>query len=375
MRLANIDEDEGDERELLVVGTGTSLPDRKETTEGRILGFEVSSSARKLKLVFQKVVRGNVFALAQVSRFVAAAINSEVVLYSQQQQGQADDDWPDDDAEGDSRMLGQDEKGDLTERGRWSAAFTAITLSSPQEKLLVVGDALRSLVVLRVNDVAGASKANVLQEMSRDCDPYWTTAAEQIDAGSQTYIGADIAFNLYTSQRLALSDDAQRNRKEAILKNIEAGQTPDEDDVLQHSDGWSRIMERRGAYHYGDLVNKFRRASLVGSASSRRDAPTTLTRGSSLSRLPAPLVSLRAWAKGRATLRRRSSGTSMTLSSPLAVSLPKSEFLPVTIRARCRLLIPRILLDSAAGECLGQTIGSAPAPASSMAISLRVSPP
>lgn len=269
MRLANIDEDEGDERELLVVGTGTSLPDRKETTEGRILGFEVSSSTRKLKLVFQKVVRGNVFALAQVSRFVAAAINSEVVLYSQQQAGQADDDWQDDDAEGDSRMLGQDEKGDLTERGRWSAAFTAITLSSPQEKLLVVGDALRSLVVLRVNDVAGASKANVLQEMSRDCDPYWTTAAEQIDAGSQTYIGADIAFNLYTSQRLALSDDAQRNRKEAILRNIEAGQTPDEDDVLQHSDGWSRIMERRGAYHYGDLVNKFRRASLVGSASSR----------------------------------------------------------------------------------------------------------
>lgn len=102
---------------------------------------------------------------------------------------------------------------------------------------------MRSVVLLKVERETG-----VIRELARDSDPYWTTAAEQIEDGIQTFIGADIAFNLFTTQRAVLSGKAR-------------GVPADEEelDISPSGQRLSHVMNRQGAYHYGDMINKFRR--------------------------------------------------------------------------------------------------------------------
>lgn len=236
---------------LLIVGTGIAMPDHSETTEGRLLGYYVSRTTRKLEPAFEVGVNGNVFAVTQVSgldkgtTIVAAAVNAEVVTFAVAPEEEDEEDAHMRDAADDAPAL------DARQVGQWGCAFTACTLSSTPAARLVVGDALRSIVVLDVASLP--TLRGHLSEVARDCDPYWTTAAELLDAGSHTYVGADIAFNLYTTQRarktpLEIRAAARGKEKQGSKE----GETAEEHE-------WSHVMERRGTFHYGDLINKMRR--------------------------------------------------------------------------------------------------------------------
>jgi DNA damage-binding protein 1 len=235
----------------VVVGTGRSENDQSETTEGRVVGFEVrpdptdSSRSRILHQAFAIEGGGNVYAVARVGDRVAAAINSDVIVY---------------DCSGTA----------LKKVSEWGCAFIACTLSNPDPlgTRLVVGDAMRSMSVLRVESNGR------ITELARDGDPYWTTAADMLDEDSQLYIGSDISFNVYTSQRALLTAKAKKRLRELRQAMLERGTAAGEADTSakrpseqKEDEKWSHVMRRAGVWHYGDMINKFRRGEL--SVSSR----------------------------------------------------------------------------------------------------------
>lgn len=181
---------------LIVVGTGFIDPERIETLAGRLLGF----SADTLAPAFALDVPGNVYAVQHAAGHIAAAIDAQVHTYE---------------------LSGSEPR--LCDR--WGCAFIASSLvpGAPDEHgaQLVVGDAMRSLTVLRVD--AGGQ----ITELARDSDPYWTTAAAAYGK-AHTYIGADIAMNVFLSRRMRAKDGEP-----------------------------SHMMRRDAGFHYGDIINKF----------------------------------------------------------------------------------------------------------------------
>jgi hypothetical protein len=226
---------------IIVVGTGFAMPDRSETTEGRLLGYRVARTAggqSKLEQVFGQQVRGNVFAVESCAGVLVAAVNAEVLTFAV------------------DKSKDEESAFSLRQVGQWGCAFTAATLSAPDasNSRIVVGDALRSLVVLRVESTP--TMRGALVEVARDCDPYWTTAGEILDDEKQTFIGADIAFNVYTVQRSKRSPEERARVQRLRDRAREQGREVREDGGEQE---WSHVMERGAAWHYGDLINRFRR--------------------------------------------------------------------------------------------------------------------
>lgn len=260
--------------EHLIVGTGFVKPDETETTDGRILGYTLDtvqqhSSVVSPKLVFERHVNGNVYAAASAGGKLLCAVNSEVISFGYSDSAPANEDAMEEDDQTDHEKT-------FTALSRWGCAFIACTLSPVAEdsNRVVVGDALRSLCVLEVDPSRGQ-----ITEIARDCDPFWTSAAACLDAPSQTFIGADISFNLYTSQRASLSPETRRRiereqerRKERAQKgDSKAHVTSSNDPPLPPADEpWSHVMERRGAWHYGDLINRIREGCLVPKTAAAR---------------------------------------------------------------------------------------------------------
>lgn len=251
-----------DGREHLVVGTGFVKADETETTDGRVLGFllEDSSDGKATRQVFERHVNGNVYAVAGAAGKLVCAVNSEVISFGYRDAGPSSADDMDED-EGHARAL--------VPLSKWGCAFVACTLSSSvaQPNRVVVGDALRSLCVLEVEGQRGK-----ISEIARDCDPFWTTACCTLDNASQTYIGADISFNVYTSQRAKLSAETRRRMQRDEERRKDRAERGDETAAVASSNNpplppadedWSHVMERRGAWHYGDLINRLREATLV----------------------------------------------------------------------------------------------------------------
>ncbi len=238
----------------IVVGTGFINDDESETTRGRVMVFEVVSA--KIRGVTQRTLKcknyfdlsGNVYAVAGVRDRIVAAVNSDVIFinpfFYDAEKDTDEEDYP-----------------------RWGCAFIACTLSvpDPTSGRVVVGDAMRSIAVLRLE---GNGK---ITEMARDCDPYWTTATEMLDEPSQRYIGSDISFNLYISQRSELSSKAKKRLREIRDGRLtRAGGGEEEGSAAtsawakseaeqKEDETWSHVMHRAGVWHYGDLINKFRR--------------------------------------------------------------------------------------------------------------------
>ena len=179
---------------VLVVGTGFPDPDRIETPAGRLIGFDDA-----LNVVFALDVHGNVYAVQQASGFVAAATDSQVQTFAV-------------------------ESGSLRMCDRWGCAFIASCLVAGAEDgqgtQLVVGDAMRSLTVLRV-DAYGQ-----IEELSRENDPYWTTAV--CPYSDTEFVGSDIAMNIFFARRMHTKDG-----------------------------NWSHSMRRTAGFHYGDMINRF----------------------------------------------------------------------------------------------------------------------
>lgn len=296
-----------DDQEYIVVGTGFVKPDETETTDGRVLGFTLDrgsgGKASVLRKGFEHNVNGNVYALASAAGKLVVAVNSEVVTFG------FIDPAPDNEED--------DYAQEYTERlfrplSKWGCAFVACTLSPirDQPDRIVVGDGLRSLCLLQVDAGSSASSTGKskrratgrLTEVARDCDPFWTTAASSLDSASQTFIGADISFNLFTSQRAKLSAETKRRIEREAEKRRERAERGDSSARLASSNqaplpnlvdeegDWSHVMERRGGWHYGDMINRFREGALVvpaaASSSSSAGDPASDEGGAAL---PAPI--------------------------------------------------------------------------------------
>ncbi|WFC95195.1 hypothetical protein MBRA1_001842 [Malassezia brasiliensis] len=187
-------------RTLVLVGTGFMRADEEETGAGRLLGLEAAPDAA-LVPVFALDVPGNVYGVAFAAGHLVAAINAQVHTYAFDAAASA-----------------------IALVSRWGCAFVASSLAlAPDDRTIVVGDAMRSLTVLAVSDTGA------LTELARDLDPYWTTAVAAYDTARQQYLGADIAMNLFVTAR-----------------------------VPTHVQGeWGHVMRRTAAFHYGDMINRF----------------------------------------------------------------------------------------------------------------------
>lgn len=249
--------------QFLVVGTGYTLPDRSETTSGRLIVFQILPSSRKLVLVSSRNVEGNVYDVKVLSGDrLAAAINAKVLTYDIENDNDGGD--SDDLEMASAKSATADDQKKVRENATmlqllqvsdWACAFTATTLSLLPPHRLIVGDALRSVVVLAVEEVTGK-----LHELARDCDPYWTVACEAVDEENEVYIGSDIAFNLWTCRRLKWSHSARDRLEQSRQLDRDAGRGAGGLDLIDTT--WSHIMQRDAAFHYGDLVNKMRRGAL-----------------------------------------------------------------------------------------------------------------
>lgn len=284
--------------ERIVVGTGFVNPYEAETTAGRVLLFALDQSASKgsdessyrLSLRASEQVGGNTFAVAEVANKLLACVNSEVLSFALPD---SSSDATMDEADDVAAMSSSSAAGPaalLTLKSRWGCAFIACTLSpsASEPHRVVVGDALRALCVLQVDPASGA-----LAEIARDCDPFWTTATCALDSSTQTFIGADISFNIFTCQRGTLSAKTRarieneaktrREKAEQAKSSGSAGDAPSSNNVplppIEEGGRWSHVMERRGAWHYGDLVNRFREGSLCSRAAPGPSASTTATEG------------------------------------------------------------------------------------------------
>jgi DNA damage-binding protein 1 len=234
---------------VLLVGTGYQFPDRSETLSGRILLFSITKRTRKLKLMSSINVSGNTFAVGGVGNYVIACVNAKVISFEVVRE-----------EENEEGRKGKVAALSLLQVSEWACAFSAITLRIVgASSKLVIGDALRSIVLLRVKLESGQ-----LEELARDCDPYWTIAAEVLDEEKEVYLGCDIAFNLWTCTRLKWTASAKKQIEKSKMRNLETGMLPTGGgEETEEDPTWSHIMQRDGAYHYGDLVNTVKRGALT----------------------------------------------------------------------------------------------------------------
>ncbi|SPO25464.1 related to UV-damaged DNA-binding protein [Ustilago trichophora] len=256
--------------EMLVVGTGFVSADAQETTSGRLIGYDVSplvslpssrtksSSSdhisRRLKTLFSHPENGNVYSLQPIRHRLAAAVNSEVKLYS------IVDPRPHETIPAPRISVRQ--------RGSWASSFIACNLAAvvssvedgKEEDRVIVGDALRSMNVLKVDGISGR-----LSEIARDCEPFWTSAVESLE--EEVYVGADVGFNLFTSHRVPLGEEVKarlrRGRERESERSIRAS-----DSARGKEQEYAHVMERKAVWHYGDMINKFARTSLVPTTDS-----------------------------------------------------------------------------------------------------------
>ncbi len=210
-----------------------------ETTQGRLVGFDVSSGSSRtkeergrLRKLFEHDEKGNVYSVQSINNRLAAAVNSEVKIYSVVDPRPSDLPAP---------------RIKVRQRGSWASSFIACSLSVIEPDRIVVGDALRSMMnVLHVHPYTAR-----LTEIARDCDPFWSTATELLDDESQTYIGADISFNLYTTQRVPLSDEvkarirrAREHEMERSVHSTDPRTTRDPEEV----DRYAHVMQRNAVW-------------------------------------------------------------------------------------------------------------------------------
>ncbi|CAD6897317.1 unnamed protein product [Tilletia controversa] len=244
-------------RTFFVVGTGWDNPMESETLSGRIIGLELvpsrwKSGDRELSTAFSQKVRGGVNAVVGAQGFLVAAINSQVVSYQTRPSSSAE------------RELS------LQRRGAWACAFFATTLVAPAADpgRLLVGDAMRSLVVLKLDEGNGK-----VSELARECDPSWTSAVEELSSKAQSFVGADLSFNLFVSARTVVTPAIRARQQEAAgragatdlegnAREAVAGERSSNTEPRAEGD-FTHVIKRRGHFHLGDMVNRFRKGALL----------------------------------------------------------------------------------------------------------------
>ncbi|KZT28894.1 hypothetical protein NEOLEDRAFT_1239376 [Neolentinus lepideus HHB14362 ss-1] len=201
------------------VGT-VNLRDEKEPTSGRLLllcsdvGSERVASNRSLYLAAASQIKGCISALAKTGDMIAAAVNSAVVLY----------------------RLEPSTTGILTHDleyvNEWNHDYVLSSIV-PGLNGLVISDAISSVSILDVKD-------SKLQRRAKDYSPLWPVAIQAMD--DKSVIAANVDCNLYTFS-------------------------------LQREQQGRMVLQKDGAFHLGDLVNKFIPGSLSSSTESSGEIP------------------------------------------------------------------------------------------------------
>ncbi|DAZ92907.1 TPA: LOW QUALITY PROTEIN: hypothetical protein N0F65_013069, partial [Lagenidium giganteum] len=192
-----------------VVGTAYVHDEEWEPHQGRILVFSISGihGERKLQLVTEREVKGSVFCLNAFNGKVLAGVNSKVQLYK----------WSE---------STESEKELISECGHHG--HTIVVHMDSRGDFIIVGDLMKSVSLLSYKQLDGS-----IEEIAKDLNSNWMTAVGIID--TDTYIGSESDFNLFTVQRNSgAASDEERGRLETV-----------------------------GEYHVGEYINRFRFGSLV----------------------------------------------------------------------------------------------------------------
>ncbi|KPV73328.1 uncharacterized protein RHOBADRAFT_55089 [Rhodotorula graminis WP1] len=210
---------------LFLVGTTRAPPSPdSEPTEGRLLVLRttVDGDGAALEQVSETAIGGCPYAVVPLAGtgagsaqgYVATAVNSQVGVWA----------------------LGAD--GSLSLSATWGGAFVAYTLAAGDEPgTLVVGDALRSVTLLRYTAPTGAPMQGRLDEVARDYRSRYMLGVAPLGAGSGEVLGAETDLNLFT---LGRDEGAER----------------------QGRVGDAGVLEARGQWHLGEMVSRFRPGSL-----------------------------------------------------------------------------------------------------------------
>ncbi|GAA5820215.1 hypothetical protein JCM10212_006784 [Sporobolomyces blumeae] len=202
---------------------GTAIVDEgsagAEPDKGRLLVYrQASSSPDQLELVVEADTNGCPFALVDIGDgFVGVAINSQVCVYEVDPANRS-----------------------LTLVATWSGAFIALTLALGPRLTLVVGDAFRSITLLRFS----TSPKPSLDEVAKDYRSRYMVGAEALAVdpraaganGLDEYLGADSDLNLFTVQHDAAA--------------IASGRLQD-----------AGTLAPGGSFHLGEMVSRFRRGT------------------------------------------------------------------------------------------------------------------
>ncbi|GAA5851088.1 hypothetical protein JCM3766R1_006484 [Sporobolomyces carnicolor] len=225
---------------MFAVATAFVDPDVTEDPDrGRLVLYRVSSSdsdddvassrGGEFVQVTSIQVNGCPFAIVDVGNgHVALAVNSQVVVYSF-----------------------DPERNSLSLTATWSGAFIALALArGPDDSTLVVGDALRSVTLLRYT-AAGTKGGPKLEQVARDYRSRYMVAVESIDPPSSS----------------SSKPDATRDETETIAREFIGAEsdlnlfTVQYDPSTEQSSGRledAGSLVPRGSFHLGEMVSKFR---------------------------------------------------------------------------------------------------------------------
>ena len=208
-------------KELVIVGTAFVQPNEEEPSTGRILVFVVSDDKR-VTMVAHREVPGAVFCLCEIQSSeqtrLVAGIGSKVQLF---------------------KFFTRDDPSasyELQPEAAFKGCVLALVVRSHGD-LIVVGDLMRSVVVLRYRSSDG-----VLEELSRDYHANFMKSVEAFD--EEYFLGTEDAGNLFVLRRQCDgATDEERNR-----------------------------LELHAELHLGDYVNVFRKGCLTGQPSDAPDS-------------------------------------------------------------------------------------------------------
>ncbi|XP_014257625.1 DNA damage-binding protein 1 isoform X2 [Cimex lectularius] len=184
-----------------IVGTGIVNPEECDPKQGRILLFVVEDG--RLQFVTEKEIKGACYSLSEFNGKLLASINSTVRLFE----------WT---AEKELRLE--------------CSHFNNIIALYVKTKgdFILIGDLMRAMTLLQYKTMEGS-----FEEIARDYNPNWMTAVEILD--DDTFLGAENSSNLLICQK----DSSSTNDEER------------------------QFMQEVAQFHLGDLVNIFRKGSLV----------------------------------------------------------------------------------------------------------------
>ncbi|KAL8286521.1 hypothetical protein RQP46_004538 [Phenoliferia psychrophenolica] len=233
--LTLLEEEEGQSICVLTVGTdkcyavGTTFvrPGETEPSAGRILIITQQGTDRTFHQVASHNIKGCPYSIVEPSPgHLAAAINSQarplsvlsyfIVTYPFSTQVMA---------------YTINDEYSIKPVATWSGAFIALNLSACGNNTLLVGDAMRSVTLLRLG-----TTPYVLEEVARDYRALYMAAIAPLGTNDE-FIGAETDLNLFTVQK----------------ENVTTARSMADEHALSP----------RGVFHLGEMVTRFCSGSFV----------------------------------------------------------------------------------------------------------------